>query len=292
MQSHRGSVIQLRQEGSRIVARCPGKLNLFLEVTGKRPDGYHDLETLVQFVDICDRLVFERSETIEIVCDHPDVPRSRANIVWKAAERLGVGARVTIEKRIPVGGGMGGGSSNAAAAILALDRLYGLRLSEREKHAVARELGADVPMFLHSGTLLCRGIGDEIEEVAGRSLEFVVAHPGWGTETARIYRAFQDLTGKRKDAKLICAGVAEGDAGAVARLLFNRLEKGATAIYGKLAMLRETMKSCGAILGSSMTGSGSCFFGIVRDRESAYVASSFLRSQDVVSALPCRSIVG
>ena len=152
-----------------IIARCPAKVNLHLEVLYQREDGYHEIETIFQAIGLYDRLEFRRTKgPIHVTCEHPSVPEDRTNLCHRAAKLLknrtgcALGAEIHIEKNIPVTAGLGGGSSDAAATLLALNRLWELDLDDSKLHELATILGADVPFFLVGGTQLGRGIGDEL----------------------------------------------------------------------------------------------------------------------------------
>jgi 4-diphosphocytidyl-2-C-methyl-D-erythritol kinase len=160
--------------GSRIVARTPAKVNLHLEVLHQRDDGYHEIETVFQTIDLRDEVTVEVGTVtgpIHVQCDHPGVPLDRSNLCHRAAKllrtRTGIDRSVTIllKKEIPVAAGLGGRSSDAAATLLALDRLWKLDLDHSELHALATKLGADVPFFLRGGTAVGRGIGDQLTPV-------------------------------------------------------------------------------------------------------------------------------
>lgn len=151
---------------------APAKINLFLKVLGRRADGYHDIYSLVQTVDLFDALTFTRAKLgISLKCDSDDVPKDESNLVWKAAallhRKMGLPAGVKIElhKRIPVGAGLGGGSSDAAATLKGLNNLFELGLQGRELAALAVELGSDVPLFFSTGQCLISGRGEVVETV-------------------------------------------------------------------------------------------------------------------------------
>ena len=158
---------------NRTVEIAPAKLNLGLRILGRRPDGYQDIVSVLLTVDLCDRLVFTPAPPGEtrVFCDNPDLPGGPENLVHRAVEILrratgaGHGVRVDLNKRIPMGAGLGGGSSNAATALRALDRLWGLDLRPERLAALAAELGSDVPFFLTGGTAVVTGRGERIRPV-------------------------------------------------------------------------------------------------------------------------------
>jgi len=267
----------------RHVEIAPAKLNLGLKILRRRQDGYHEIVSVLQTVDLCDRLAFTPAGTGETVvrCDHPDVPSGPENLVSRAVEVLrretGVerGVRVDLDKRIPTGAGLGGGSSNAAATLRALDRLWGLRLGPDRLSALAAELGSDVPFFLAGGTAVATGRGERIQPVDWEDeFWYVLVYPGfpvstaWAYENVRIglteteaYGTFLDFAEK---SGRICAGrlfdclendflpVVEAAGGGVARIL------GALAAGGAVAC--------------SVTGSGSALFGVFREARQASAA--------------------
>jgi 4-diphosphocytidyl-2-C-methyl-D-erythritol kinase len=152
-----------------LIARCPAKVNLHLEVLYQREDGYHEIETIFQAIGLFDEVEFRRTKgPIHVTCAHPSVPEDRTNLCHRAAKLLknrtgcDLGVDIRIDKRIPVTAGLGGGSSNAAATLLALRRLWELDLDDEKIHELATILGADVPFFLKGGTQLGRGIGEQL----------------------------------------------------------------------------------------------------------------------------------
>ncbi|MHC4339573.1 MAG: 4-(cytidine 5'-diphospho)-2-C-methyl-D-erythritol kinase, partial [Planctomycetota bacterium] len=148
---------------SALELEAPAKLNLCLEVLGRRPDGYHEIDSVFAAIDLCDTVRLERSDAIRLTVHGEAAPEDDTNLAWRAAEALGVGASISLEKRIPAGAGLGGGSSDAAAVLLGLDRLYGLGTGRERLLEIALGLGADVPFFLTGGTARCRGVGERVE---------------------------------------------------------------------------------------------------------------------------------
>ncbi len=176
---------------------APAKLNLFLHVTGRRTDGYHLLQSVFMLIDWCDTLHFERRDDGQITREDLSTPLPADDLVLKAARALKahaqvpepVGAHIGIEKRIPSEAGMGGGSSDAASCLLALNRLWGLGLSLRTLSEIGLSLGADVPFFLCGANAWVEGIGDEIRPISLPPGRFCVVKPTQGVETASIFRA-------------------------------------------------------------------------------------------------------
>jgi len=243
-----------------LVLDAPAKLNLFLEVTGRRPDGYHLLDSVFQAIDLCDTVELARADRISLSVEGGSAPSGPANLAWRAAERLGVGASIRLVKRIPAGAGLGGGSSDAAAVLRGLNRLYGLKLPAEElrRHAVA--LGADVPFFLAGGLARCRGIGDEVEPLPDPpARRFLLVLPALETSTAAVYAALDaGLTGNRLSATVYVRDYLDsGKWGRAPR--FNRLQAVAEALDPRLGGVREAAeRRLGVRL--TLTGSGSAYF--------------------------------
>ena len=178
-----------------INARCPAKVNLHLEVLFRREDGYHEIETIFQAIGLYDRIEFRRTKgPIHVSCKHPSVPEDRTNLCHRAAKLLrnrtgcDLGVDIHIEKTIPVTAGLGGGSSNAAATLVALRRLWDLDLDDDRLHELAAMLGADVPFFLAGGTQLGRGIGDRLSPLPGlEGGHFLVLSPPVEVSAAWAY---------------------------------------------------------------------------------------------------------
>ncbi|MBI2193291.1 MAG: 4-(cytidine 5'-diphospho)-2-C-methyl-D-erythritol kinase [Planctomycetes bacterium] len=267
-----------RQEGDELVIHCPGKVNLFLEIAGPRLDGYHDLITILQAVDLCDemRLAPTAGGEILLSCDHPQVPLGPTNLVLRAAEairlfaRSTTGVRISLRKVIPVGGGMGGGSSNAAGALLGLNRFWNLGLVRADLHRIAATLGSDVNFFLEGDTALCTGRGEKVQPLAPAwPLHFVLVFPGMSVPTVRAFQeAKKFLTPFLKDVRMPLKALEEKDFSLLAQSLFNRLEEPVFHLYPELAGLKRQLDSVapGRVL---LSGSGSSLFCLCSDPDEA-----------------------
>lgn len=249
------------------------KINWTLEILGKRPDGYHELRTLLQTVSVADELVFESAEQgIEIICDHPEVPCDETNLVHRAARLLGdfaginKGVRVTIHKRIPTAAGLGGGSSNAAVTLLALQQLWNIKPSPRELLELGAQLGADVPFFFLGGTCLGVGRGDEVYPLADIRAEFMLlVNAGILVPTREVYINLPDrLTNPGAVTKMptsfetVYANTTSSDEQI---RLQNDLEIPVLSRHRLLGEVKERLKRAGAN-GALMSGSGSTIFAI------------------------------
>jgi 4-diphosphocytidyl-2-C-methyl-D-erythritol kinase len=245
------------------------KINWTLDVLFKREDGYHELRTIYQTVSLYDRLrISQTTDAIEIVCDDERVPADETNLAHKAAVLLcdaanvKAGARIEIEKRIPVAAGLGGGSSNAAATLLGLARLWRVELAEREMIALAARLGSDVPFFLIGGTALGVGRGEEVYGIEETECEdILLVNPGFAVSTAVAYGRLSRLT--TKDAARIIPFTLLA-AKAIRKLPLaasNDLEETVSAAHPEIAEVKRRLLSLGA-RHALMSGSGATLFAV------------------------------
>jgi 4-diphosphocytidyl-2-C-methyl-D-erythritol kinase len=266
------------------------KINLGLEVLGRRDDGYHELRTLFQTIDLHDDVVLRpRPRGVSISCRHPLVPRDATNLAARAAEalrryaRVSAGVEIEIRKRIPVGGGLGGGSSNAAAVLMGLDRMWRLGLGPDGLHRLARRLGADVPYFLLGGTALGLARGDEVYPLRHQLRAWVVlADPGLPVSTAGVFSRIDARLTPRKNSTSIFYFVSRELEGAGGyRLLVNDLEEAAMeeapALRERVARIRDVLHGEGARV-AALSGSGSSFFGLFDVARAARRAGTALES--------------
>jgi 4-diphosphocytidyl-2-C-methyl-D-erythritol kinase len=265
---------------------APAKLNLALLVGPVRPDRFHEIASLMAPVTLADRVVVERTPGagLDVVCDvAPGEQNLAAKLVRELEARLErtFEVRVTIEKRVPHGGGLGGGSSDAAATLVALERLFALQLSARLRHDVAAAVGSDVPFFLWPGPQLVMGRGLLLKEVALPHLHLVIAVPDLGLSTAAVYGwrdedAETTLKEFAPQARALSARVnAAQTVEDVAALVHNDLEASVTARQPTVAELRDRLSAEGA-LAAAMTGSGAAVFGLFADEEAASRARAAL----------------
>jgi len=260
-----------------LTVRAPAKVNLFLEVLARRPDGYHDLESIFAELDLADTLALRATDApdIRLTCDHEGIPLDGRNLVVRAAEllreRCGVrrGVEMRLEKRIPAGGGLGGGSSDAAAALQGLNKLWDLGLDRTALLGCAAGLGSDVPFFLYGGTALCTGRGERVQPVPNACcLDLALVFPEWGIGTADAYRALEpdDFGSERSDR--LREALAAGEMKGVADASFNRFERPVFALEPRE---RDLYEALGALGGATirMSGSGSTLFALLPPGESA-----------------------
>ncbi len=266
----------------KVKLKAHAKINIGLLITGKRQDGYHEIETIFQEIDLHDTIYLEKHEPGEIVieCSHPLVPNDEKNICFRTIEQLrkasglNFGSKITIEKNIPVGAGLGGGSSNAAAVIKGANELFNLGLSQEKQHEIAREIGADVPFFLMGGTALARGIGDELQPL---NLPFfyygVLIYPKIEISTSWVYKNFNFNLTKTK--KIIKLAHFYNDEVSFKEFFQNDLEKVVFKKFPELSQIKESLYNSGAFF-ASMSGSGSSIYGLFKDKPSALNAKALL----------------
>lgn len=253
--------------------RVPAKINLWLEVIRKRSDGYHELASLMLPIDVCDRVELELrdGEGITLECDHPHVPKDSRNLAWLAAELLleaaGIsrGVQIRIGKRIPVGAGLGGGSSNAGAVLVGLNQLLGEPLSMGQLGTLAVRLGADVPFFLRQRPALAKGVGEVLQTVQGvPAYPLVLIKPSLMVSTRWVYQSLKLTRGESriKVSNLMARPWKPQE------VMENDLETVTLNEYPLLAQMKEWLLAQGA-LGALMSGSGPTVFGVFPDRSHA-----------------------
>ncbi len=262
------------------------KVNLYLRVLGKRDDGYHELCTVFQTVSLHDTLAFEESDELELTCDDERVPTDESNLIMRAARALQemtgrpVTGKVHLTKRIPSPGGLGGGSSNAFAAIVGLGRLCGLGpVSAPEMRGLAAELGADVPFFLYGGTAVGTGRGDHIlprsEDVKAENI--LIVTPDAHVSTAEAFAALNARTltsGEQKHNLTVCRNEAES-LDLRHSVLINDFERSVFAAHPEIGEAKEALLELGAV-NALLSGSGASVFGIFDKEETRQTAMKAL----------------
>lgn len=255
--------------------QSPAKLNLFLHITGRRPDGYHNLQTLFQFIDFCDYLEFDANATgaIQLEPAIPGVPAEQ-NLIVRAARLLQQhtgsqhGAYIKVDKHLPMGGGLGGGSSNAATTLVALNHLWNTGLSRDELKALGLRLGADVPIFIHGQTALAQGVGEQFENVTVPEPWYLLAVPSCHAPTAELFQEKQ-LT-RNSDLITVRAfleGAGHNDFEPVLRKRFPLIDR--------CLQLMDTESK------ARVTGSGACLFSSFESEQQAIAAH-----QQLVTHMP------
>lgn len=304
-------------DGSRItrplVVRTPAKVNLGLRVLSRRPDGYHAIHTLMAGVDLWDTLTFEPGgDGLRLECDAPSIPTDGTNLVLRAASRVEEslgrrlpGACIRLHKGIPAGRGLGGGSSDAAAALVGLNRLFGLGLSRHELRGLLSEVGMDAPYFLYGGLALATGRGEQVFPLTDPpELPLVLLIPDFGISTPDAYRGLPKPPatppgyGRSEPTRSLVRFIASGPTGPqlsrklLAGCLPNDLERSTvlhkTRPSEAISRMRSALKEAGAVE-AAMSGSGSAVFGVFPDRERATQAASRLSGANL-QAIATRTI--
>jgi 4-diphosphocytidyl-2-C-methyl-D-erythritol kinase len=274
------SSFRQRQKNMPIRIRSFAKINLGLSVLGRRPDGYHEIETIFQTISLCDELEFHPSDRLELNCENlPDTP-NEDNIIWKAAAALAAnipgkrGVSIALKKRIPTGAGLGGGSGNAAATLLGLCRFWDIHLPERDLLALAAGLGSDVPFFLSGGIAMGTGRGEKIEWLPDIPAEnLVVIYPGVHVSTAEAYRSLNlGLTSSSRIHRIqaLYSQVRNGRMNLAE--IFNDFEASILPAYPAILEAKSFLEKWGATA-TLLSGSGSSVFGFFSSEESALAVS-------------------
>ncbi len=273
--------------------KSPCKVNLVLNILGKRADGFHELETVMHPVNLCDEMTFERAGTgLQLTCSHPELPADAKNLVHRAATsfltaaQISDGVRIHLQKNLPLAGGSGGGSANAAVTFTALNELFGLPLPLEKLHELAAALGSDVPFFLYDKPALATGRGEKVQTLekfsALRGKAFFLVHPGFGISTPWSYQSlarFPDaLNGKAGRAETLILKLQAGDLAAAAEGFYNSLEAPAFDKFPVLQLYQEFLRDNGALI-SLMSGSGSTTFAITENTSVAETLAEKFKSQ-------------
>lgn len=276
-----------------LTIEAPAKINWFLRILRKREDGCHDIVSLMQRITLCDTLTLEHSDRIEVITD-ANIPLAD-NLVYKAAvllkERAGAdsGARIKLKKEIPLAAGLGGGSSDAAATLTGLNRLWDLGMTAEGLADIGASLGSDVPFFLSSPAALVEGRGERVSPWRpGSSRILVLVKPSIGVSTAWAYARAGESLGEKSspgssgiltkegdNIKLFCRALDEGDFPLLRSLRRNDLEPPVLCRYPVVGEIRERLERAGALF-SSMSGSGPTVFGVFRTEEEAFEAGKNL----------------
>ncbi|MCK4412929.1 MAG: 4-(cytidine 5'-diphospho)-2-C-methyl-D-erythritol kinase [Candidatus Eisenbacteria sp.] len=254
------------------------KFNLYLAILGRRPDGFHELDTRLQSIDLADRLECEVTggPDLEIDCAAPEVPSGKENLVYQALARLRTragerrGMRVVIEKGIPPQAGLGGGSADAGCALCAANELWGLGWSPPDLEQLAGEIGSDVPFFIRGGAQRCRGRGERTEPVPCLPPStWAIVKPPWGLATSAVYaRVRSGLTSPGPESRMLLGNIAKRDLSSVLRAMFNDLEPAAMAIRPEAGEIKAWMLGLG-MAGVVLAGSGSAWVGLCPDPDVA-----------------------
>ena len=270
---------------------APAKINLFLWVGERRPDGLHEISSVMQSVSLADELTIAASDAVSLDVAPPgSAPEDESNLVVAAVRALlgscseGSGAALRLDKRIPAGAGLGGGSADAAAALVGLNELWGCALSKKALEKLGASIGADVPFCIRGGTAGAIGAGERLGPLVLRDpLWWVIAKPEGSLSTADVYVRFDELGGAgsaESDPVDLADALARGDLDRIGAALRNDLEPAATSLMSGLDVMRGSLMDAGA-LGAVMSGSGPAWCGLARDEAHAQEIASDVREEFV-----------
>jgi len=291
---------------------APAKINLYLEILGDRPDGYHELAMVMQSVALADQITLRANGTprIQVFCDNPEVPADQTNLAYRAAVLMAEtyveayrqygGVDIRIEKRIPVGAGLAGGSTNAAAVLVGLDLMWGIGLTQIELQDLGAQLGSDVPFCIAGGTAIATGRGEVLSPLPNIDSLYVVLgkYQSLSVSTVWAYKTYRQrfeetyiregdrLSAKRnamKSGSLVSA-INQGDHAQIGGLLYNDFEKIVLEEYPQVAALKSAMAACDP-LGCLMSGSGPTVFALAETQDHADRIAA-----DVRTAIPDRDL--
>lgn len=265
---------------------APAKINLSLDVLKKRSDNYHELKMIMQTVSLYDEIDIERDNKISINSNKKDIPLDNRNLAWKAAElffehtHISGGCKIYIEKNIPDGAGLGGGSSDAATVLMTLNKIYNTNLSNKELQDIAVKIGADVPFFIVGGTCLAEGIGEKLTKIENKTNPYILIYkPEFSISTKWVYENLNLDNKPSYDIMPIINDLKEGNI-SFADKIFNYLEEVSISEYPEISNIKLKLKSLGA-KGTLMSGSGSSVFGIFTDKNTAKQAYKTLKNNNV-----------
>ncbi|MEW6662687.1 MAG: 4-(cytidine 5'-diphospho)-2-C-methyl-D-erythritol kinase [Bacillota bacterium] len=262
---------------SPITVNAYAKINLVLDVLAKRPDGYHEINSIMQSVSLADRVtVSQERKGIVVSCDHPEVPSGPGNLAYRAARLLlgeaGIdsGVHIFLEKSIPVAAGLAGGSSDAAAVLLGINYLFNLGFTPAQLMAFGARLGADVPFCLLGGTAWARGIGEQLTLLPSPTvLWLVLVKPPFGVSTAQVYQWYDEARRlRRPDVQGVLTSLTCGDDKGLINSMGNVLEGVTSVKYPEVRQIIEDLHGLGS-LRAVMCGSGPTVFGVARDENHA-----------------------
>lgn len=267
--------------------KSPAKINLLLRVVGKREDGYHKIKTIFQKISLCDTISYELNgmKEIKVSCDSPDVPCDERNLVYKATQLLResalieAGANIHIQKRIPVSAGLGGGSSNAATTLLALNELWNINFSKEKLSVLALRIGADVPFFLHGSCSSAEGIGEKLSPLSPKkSFPVLLINPGFPISAKDAYEDSSfSFTPFEFDTSTF-SDIESGDPARVSKHFSNDLEIWAYKTHTKLSTLKLAIEKTKP-LGTLLSGSGPTIFATYRNKDELDEAAKELRKK-------------
>ncbi len=291
--------------------RAHAKINLYLNVVGRRADGYHQLETVFHSIGLHDDVIIRKqaSSGITVHCDHPGVPCNSRNLAYRAVQSLsdavgGIGGiAIEIHKSIPVAAGLAGGSANAAAVLQGLNELFGLGMPQDALMCLGVQLGADVPFCLHGGAAWGSGVGDILTPLpALANTPILLLNPGITISTAEVFKSLKlhhdtknsnfFLTKQQKEGIIIKTYLEKGESGRIGARLYNRLEVPVFSKYPEIATLKNELSAQVGCSGALMSGSGGTVFGLMSDMGAAQQRESYFKKRVHFCTITATSPVG
>ena len=265
------------------------KINLTLNILAKRQDGYHNIETIMQSINLADRVfIKEEKEGIKIKCNHPQVPIDDQSLAYRSAEkilnrcRVTKGVKIEIDKKIPLASGMAGGSANSASILVGINKLFALNLSNEDLRGMGEELGMDVPFCIQNGTALAYHRGEKVTSLSpvNPPLWIIIINPGFEIPTKWAYNNLDLNLIKREknNTKAMLEALKGGGARGIAKNLFNSFEELIIEKYPEIGKIKDRLIEEGA-LGALMSGSGSTVFAIAQNEEQALKIYKNLKSE-------------
>ena len=261
------------EENGKIKIAAPAKINLFLEILGKRQDGYHEIETVMQEVSLFDYIYMENyDKNVVFTCSNPKLSAGEDNLVVKAVRLLQNesktyrGVKIHLDKRIPIGAGLGGGSSDAVATLVGLNKLWRIGYDEKQLMSLAGKLGSDTPFFVVGNTAICKGRGEIVTPYPiNVSYNYIIIYPRFEVNTAMVYKNFKNsLTKNLKDVSFFMREFISGNPNKLGAVLHNRLEDVVFKLYPDLEKTKKALSKfnfCGVLL----SGSGSALYGLCKE---------------------------
>ena len=284
----------LRGAMKKIKLKAYGKINLGLDVLGRRDDGYHDLDMIMQSVDLCDQITIAKNKTgeIKVTSNTSKIPNDESNLAYKSAKLLidefeiKKGVDIEIEKKIPISGGMAGGSTDCAAVLKGMNKLFKLRLSEQELMDRGVKLGADVPFCIMGKTARAEGIGEVLTPIKNKLKGYIVlAKPPISVSTGFVYGRIDEVEVKNKpDTEAMIEAIKKKDLKGLADTICNVLEEVTIPDYPIVKEIKDKMIENGAI-NAMMTGSGPTVFGLFDDKKKAVAAVDVLKESRILEQL-------
>ncbi len=291
--------------------RAHAKINLYLNVVGKRSDGYHELQTVFHSIALHDDVIIRKraAHGITVHCNHPDIPCNSRNLAYRAAQSVsdavgGIeGIEINIDKHIPISAGLAGGSANAAAVLHGLNELFGLSIPQGELMYLAGRLGADVPFCLQGGAAWGSGVGDILTPLpALANIPILLLNSGTAVSTADVFKNLElhrdtktsnfFLTNQRKDGIIIKTCLRKGEVGGIGANLYNRLELPVFSKYPEIRELKSELSTRVGCHGALMSGSGGTVFGLMNDIASAQQSKSYFKNSVNFCTITATSPVG